>query len=124
MNDMPLKLRRELAADDRYRVCTRYMLLHDHICESDPVTGRSIEWEHAFIYAGKQIQEPWAIVSLCWLTHRGPLANKPLSQLIALSRATKEDLMKYPNVDWVKEIRRLNFIVEQQKQNSLAPCLA
>jgi hypothetical protein len=60
------------------------------------------EWEHAFIYAGKQINEKWAIIPLCVYHHLGEGLVKNENQRIALERATPEDLAKYPNFDWEK----------------------
>lgn len=96
MQVIPVKLREELAEDPYYQRCVR----HSKDCR-----GR-ITWEHAFIYAGKQIQEKWAIIPLCEYHHSvcrfqdaGNL-NKEINHYIALSRATPEDLAKYPKKDW------------------------
>lgn len=70
--------------------------------------------EHAWIYGGKQIQEIWACLDLCWEHHLGEGLNKKLNQLIALNRATPQDLAKYPNRDWVKERRRLEYDLKQE----------
>lgn len=67
--------------------------------------------EHAFIYAGKQINEDWAIIWLCAFHHAvdefqdGGNLEKDLNQFLALSRATPEDLAKYPRKDWA-QLRR------------------
>ena len=96
MQAIPAKLREELALDPYYKRCTR----HGWDC-----WGR-ITWEHAFIYAGRQIQEKWAIIPLCEYHHAvcrfqdsGSL-NKEYNQYIALCRASDEDLAKYPRRDW------------------------
>jgi hypothetical protein len=53
-------------------------------------------------YAGRQVQEKWAIVPLCWHHHLGPGLDKKANRLIALARATEEDLAKYPRADWAR----------------------
>lgn len=70
--------------------------------------------EHAFIYAGKQIDAPWAIIWLCAYHHgvdefqdNGDL-QKDLNQFIALSRATDEDLAPFPKKNWVQIKRYLD----------------
>ena len=96
MQAIPVKLKEELAEDPYYKRCAR----HGKECR-----GR-ITWEHAFIYAGKQIQEKWSIIPLCEFHHAvcrfqdsGDL-NKEYNQYIALKRATQEDLAKYPKKNW------------------------
>ncbi len=95
-------MRNEMALDPAYQTCMRQEAFHDHICEADPLTRRLLEWEHAFIHGGKQINEPWAIISICWNVHRGTELNKEKNQFIALMRATVEDLEKYQRTDWVQ----------------------
>lgn len=90
MNNIPGPLRAELAEDPYYKICARV----DFDC-----SGR-ITWEHAHYYAGKQIQERWAIIPLCVYHHLGPGLNKELNQAIALARASDEDLAKYPRGNW------------------------
>lgn len=95
MNNIPIKLRKELAADPFYRTCARFEALHDHICMGDPVRGplgRMIEWEHALYFKGEQLQKKFAIVPMCWLVHRGPYMRKQIAEWIALNRATNAEL--------------------------------
>lgn len=82
-----------MSEDPDYGNCMRYEALHDHECGADPLTGRMIEWEHALIHAGKQIQKKHAIVALCWWTHRGPGMVKRINEWIALNRATTAELI-------------------------------
>lgn len=92
MNNMPPKLREEMAKDPFYEVCSRKMLLKDHEC-----SGR-ITWEHVIIYAGKQLQKAWAIIPLCELAHSvnshqdGGILDKDINRWIALNRATPEEI--------------------------------
>lgn len=97
MNNMPTKLRAQLARDPFYKTCARQELLHDHECQGDPVRGaegRVIEWEHALTYAGRQVQKRFAIVPVCWYVHRGPGVVKEINVWIALNRATTEELLE------------------------------
>jgi hypothetical protein len=55
---IPPRIREELMDDPFMTYC---VIAHE--CE-----GR-IEWHHAFFYAGKRINEPWSIVSLCHKHH-------------------------------------------------------
>jgi len=62
--------------------------------------GGRMTKEHALIYAGKQIQEEWAIIDLCWNHHLGKNLDKRKNEWLALQKATDEDLAKYPKKDW------------------------
>ena len=97
MNNIPQKLRITLAADPEYKVCAKSGF-PGHICD-----GR-ITWEHAVIYAGKQVQARWAIIPICALAHsvdwhqnNGDL-NKEVNLWIALNRASDEELDAYSKV--------------------------
>ena len=98
MHKTPKKIFQEIAAERP--PCERAAMLRDHECG-----GRST-MEHAWIYAGKQINEKWAIVRLCERAHSvGPYAmngilNKNINQWISLRHATDADLAKYPKKDW------------------------
>ena len=67
-----------------------------------------IQWHHVWIYAGRQINEPWAIVGACESHHeevgRGGIVLEAF-QKVSLSRATDEDLRKYPKKDWKQIIQ-------------------
>lgn len=95
---MPVKLRKELAADPSYKICLRNAALQDHTCMPNPLNKKLIEWEHALIYAGKQIQQKWAIVPLCWWAHSGPGLVKEINIWVALSRSTDEELQAISKV--------------------------
>lgn len=75
-----------------------------------------ITWEHALIYAGRQIDEAWAILKICEYHHavnqfqdNGHL-DKEKHIWLALNRATDEELEKYPKADYKKLRERLNKI--------------
>lgn len=73
--------------------------------------------EHTLIYAGKQIDEAWAIIFLCAFHHAvdeyqdcGDL-QKEKNVWYALNKATDEELQKYSKVvNYLKERERLNKI--------------
>lgn len=111
MNKIPTKLRAEMASDSYYERCARQDALNDHQCEADERTGQMIEWEHALIFAGKQIQEKWAIIPSCWWAHRGPGMVKEINEWIALNRATDEELLKYSKA--VSLIAKRNYLNTQ-----------
>lgn len=98
MHKTPKKVFDEIATERPY--CERADIFHDHEC-----SGRST-MEHAWIYAGRQINEKWAIIRLCEYAHSvGPYAmngilNKRINQWISLQHATDEDLKKYPRMKW------------------------
>jgi hypothetical protein len=60
-HDLPLyaKARRELSRDPYYQTRAR----ENHECQGQ------ITWEHALTYAGRQIQERFAIIPLCEFHH-------------------------------------------------------
>jgi len=91
---IPQKIRQKLASDPRMKRC----------CMPN-CARKEIEWDHSFNYAGKSIQEAWAINPLCQYHHRG--ANGTLqsgvrewTEYISLQRAEWEDLAKYPRKNW------------------------
>lgn len=101
MTPIPPKLRKELEADPFMKVCI-HKDRPGHVCD-----GR-LTWEHAFIYARKRINEKWAIVPCCWGFNVGVTGkDKRYNKYIALCRASKEDLAKYPKVNWDQEFSAL-----------------
>lgn len=97
MRKIPKKLLDDMLSDPYYKRCARQN------CECN---GR-ITLEHAFIYAGRQINEKWAIIPLCWYHHLGTGLVKDINQWIALSRATPEELAKYPRGGWEQKLKYL-----------------
>ena len=95
MNDTPQQLK-------------DYWTLHPaKKCEmdwEDTCSGRLTK-EHCWIYAGKQIQEVWAVIDLCEYHHLGNGLLKDYNQYISINRMTKEDEKKYPRKNW-KQIRK------------------
>lgn len=94
MNKVPQKLRKQWATEDLMgikRVCLR--------SDEGNCSGR-ITKEHAIIYAGKSLQEDWAILNICAYHHEvdrfqdGGGMNKEKHVWIALNRAPDERLVE------------------------------
>ena len=109
MRTMPLKLRRECDADPRYGRCMRQVALGDHLCNGNPMTGQFIEWDHTHIFAGRQTNEKWAIVAVCWYVHSGPGFNKEINVWIGLNQATEEELQRHSKAE--------NLIAKRERLN-------
>ena len=92
--------------DRFYTICARF---RDGGCK-----GR-ITMEHTLIFAGRQIDEAWAIIPLCEYHHSvcryqdsGDL-QKEKNIWIALNRATDEELLKYSKaINYIELRKRLN----------------
>lgn len=101
MRKIPTKLRNEIVTSKKNTCCA--------ICGDK----NNIEWHHVWIYAGRQINEPWAIVGACKEHHervtREPLIKEQF-EMISLLRATEHDLAKYPKKDWQQIKRYLEII--------------
>lgn len=109
MTKIPLKVRKEIEADLNYRSCALHGI-YGHVC------GGRITMEHALIYAGKQIQEKWAIVPIC---ARGQevdhyqdahTMNKEMNQWVALNQGTEDDFKRFPRAfpSYYEQRQRLN----------------
>jgi hypothetical protein len=104
MSKIPKELLKEILADPFYRRCC----LFDSDC-----SGR-ITFEHSLIYAGKQLQEKFAIIPLCEFHHSigkhldGGNMVKEKNEWVALSRATPEELQKYSKaIDLMRKLKYL-----------------
>jgi hypothetical protein len=74
---------------------------------------RRITFEHAFIYAGKQINEQWAIVPCCQAHNSGEAMVKDWNRFISLKRAKELNIweeikQKYPKKNWEQLFLYLN----------------
>lgn len=109
MNNVPSKLRSKWQTEDKQglrRVCLRH---HEGNCD-----GRLTK-EHAVTYAGKQIQEEWAILDICEYHHAvgkyqdGGDLDKEKHLRIALNRATDDELRAISKAtDYIALRDRLN----------------
>lgn len=106
---IPLKMRVEMDADPMMHVCMRYELLGDHECEADPITGKLLDWEHVFTFGGSKINQKWAIISICYLVHRGGKLNKEINRWISLNRAKDDELRRVSKaIPYLNMRERLN----------------
>ena len=124
---IPIKMRAEMSTRPEYKTCMLYNQMNlktglIHVC------GGDITWEHAVIFAGNKIQEPWAIIAIC---ERGHAINnyqdagtmiKELNQWVAYNRATDAELLKYSSASLSRtklhERAYLNKIYGEYKQIS------
>ena len=81
-------------------------------CIYEGCTGKP-EWEHAFIYRNRRVNEAWAIIPVCTYHHRGAGLDKDYNRYRALIRATDADLAKYPKVDWKQKLKYLKSKYER-----------
>jgi hypothetical protein len=109
-----------MGVDPRYNLIMRpisprvkKILLADKFMETCCYTGsKEVSWEHCWIYAGRQIDEAWAIVGLRrdLNTSSMPKKIKEYCQWVSINRATEDDFKKYPKFDWLKQRDNLNKI--------------
>ncbi len=103
MSEIPLKIKNQISNDPFYETC-----IHERYRGLKKPNER-ITMEHAWIYAGRQIQDAWAIVPCKESFNIGVTGdNKDFNRFISLMRADIEKVVgKYPKKDWRGERRRL-----------------
>lgn len=100
-------IRRVIDTDPYYKRCARWR---------DGGCSYHITMEHALIYAGRQVNEVWAIIPLCTYHHAvneyqdGGDLQKRKNVWIALNRASDQDLDKYSRANYKTEREKLNLI--------------
>ena len=99
MNNMPQKLKNKLLADPYYHRCARW--------KEKECLGR-VTWDHCWTYAGKQIQEVWAITPTCIHHHLGAGFSRKKNCWFSINRMTEADEKKYPKFNWKRERIILN----------------
>ena len=94
MRPIPPALKKEIAGCKRLKTCWK--------CPSE-----NIEINHTFIYQGRQINELWALSSLCKPHHTGKggfHANRAVKEEIEYLCLKNADLLylmfKYPKFNW------------------------
>lgn len=98
MRPISKKNKEAIDRDPYFKVCAR----------RGPDCDGRVTIEHAFIYAGQQIDELWAFLPLCAYHHAvdqyqdGGDLNKELNEHLCLCRATLLDLARYPRRDWAQ----------------------
>lgn len=108
MNNIPTGLKKQLLSDPEY---TRCALLGYHTC------GGRITLEHALIFAGRQVQERFAIIPVCAAGQEvdqyqdAHTMDKNRNRWVALNRASEEELRSISKaIDYRRERDRLNAI--------------
>lgn len=102
MNNIPAKLKKEMAADPYYQKCAITGAL---------AKNTKVEWHHNLIFAGKQVQEKWCIIPLRADIHEQIVKYKERVDHIMLNRATDDELRRYSKArDLIRERDRLNKI--------------
>jgi len=102
MRKIPLELLKDILSDPYYKTCCR--------ADEGDCDGR-ITLEHVFIYAGRQINEKWAIIPLCLRHHSifpyqdNGLLDKRKNELISLNRATDSEMNRYSKIINLKKRR-------------------
>lgn len=106
MRKIPQELKDEIASDPYYEKCC---MAFRGDCD-----GR-ITWEHSIVFAGKQLNEKWAIIPLCEYHHAvnkhqdGGDLNKEMNVWVALNRATDDELRAISKaIDYLQLRERLN----------------
>lgn len=111
MRPLSAKVKKVIDTDPYYRVCAR---------RSSECDGR-LTMEHALLYAGRQVDEAWAIVPLCWHHHLGPGLNKRINKLLAFRRATERDFKKYSKAGWKVEAAWLEHSIGHLAKRQCSP---
>lgn len=103
LTPIPPKVRAAIADDPFMALCVyERQDAPNHDC-----SGR-IEWEHAILYNGKRLNEPWAIIPCCTNHNRGNAMVKEYNRYIALLRADIDDITRrYPKRNWRQELQYL-----------------
>jgi len=94
-------MREELAKLPKMRIC--------HLCGSTT----AIEWNHALIYQGRQINELYAIVALCRQCHRGNQGTifkeaKEVCEIEAIKNGLEHLKINYPKFNWEQRLKYLS----------------
>jgi len=101
MRPIPIKLRMQLMDNPSMNEC----VLRDEHCHG------SIQWDHALTYAGKQVNEAWAIIPVCEAHHGAQHQRK--REWLALSRAIKKELKHYPKIKYKQRMQSLEYIIDR-----------
>ena len=86
MNNIPKKLKEEMATDPFYaRCCITGALAKD----------TKVDWHHNLIFAGRQVQEKWCILPLAKHVHDYIVKYKEQCDWIMLNRADDDTLRRF-----------------------------
>lgn len=99
MNHIPPRLKMEMEADPFYRCC----IFSDEHCDG------KVEWHHAIIFGGKQLQKKFAIVPVCKNYHHRLAEQKDVKthiMRVVLNRATNKELSEISKAVNYKYLRK------------------
>lgn len=99
MRPIPPQMRQSMDSDPYY-----------HKCAVSGAVGR-VEWHHNLIFAGRQVNEPWAIIPLAPEIHDQARNTEMRETLdwIMLNRASDDELRPYCKaIDYIGMRKRLN----------------
>ena len=101
MRPIPLEMREALAEERFMKKCCLYEVGYE--CE-----GR-VEWHHNLIFAGRQVNEKWAILPLCHWHHNRINQYKKKCDWVMLNRVTDEELKPFCKaIDYIGMRAKLN----------------
>lgn len=103
MRRIPKKLRDELNKDPFMKRCVIARLGIKHPCTISP------QFHHVWTYAGKQINEKFAILPVCPHVHRHEVDYRNTLEFISLGRASREELDRYPKYNWLQKLEQLYY---------------
>ena len=95
MRAIPPKQRKEINDNDWYREC-----------KYPGCASKQVEIHHCCQYSGRQIAELWNYVPLCH-EHHSSKEGRDWAELLAITRMTEEDRMKYNKRDWLQRAKYL-----------------
>jgi len=94
-----------------------------HRCMLTGMAHEKIDWHHAFIYAGRQVNEEWCIIPLLHSVHeieKRPHIKERI-EWIMLNRATDAELEVYDRRDLKAEREKLNNKYGTWQPNTYIP---
>lgn len=108
MRAIPLKMRQDLEDLPRMKYCTLKPLEGVY----GACSGR-VEWHHVWTYAGRQINETWAILSACHQHHEMVKEQKAIRMAFETASLllAGDELAKYPKKEWAQIKKSLGMKV-------------
>ena len=100
MRPIPATLKSDMEADPFYSRCC---------ITGQYKTSVKIEWHHALIFAGRQVNEKWCILPLAKEVHNNIVRYKEKCDWIMLNRVDEKELLRYCKaVDYIRLKKELN----------------
>lgn len=113
MNNLPARLRKDLANDPSYKKCC---FIFEHLCSG------KIEWHHNLIFGGRQVQDKRFIMPICQNIHdkaRNTLI-KELLDLIMLDNLSYDELKEISKgVNYTQRRTYLRNKYQDLRENSV-----